>query len=111
MRSLRSWVAKDLIYSAQKNGNEGLAVALERHPDLILLDLLIPEKGGTNVLKQLRSDDWGKDVKVFVLTNFSGEGPMSQVTESGVTYYFVKSDITLEKLIEKITDFFTDLPS
>ncbi len=87
---------------AAGNGREGLAVALEKKPDLILLDLLMPEKCGVDVLSELRKDEWGKSVKVAVLSNFCGEGPVSRVLENGVTFYFVKSDITLENLIGKI---------
>lgn len=86
------------------NGEQGLALALDTHPDLTLLDLFMPGKSGTAVLEQLRQDEWGKNAKVAILSNFSGDGPVSQVLEHGVAFYFVKSDTSLEELVEKITD-------
>ncbi len=85
-------------------GEQGLTLALDTHPDLILLDLFMPGEGGTAVLEKLRQDEWGKSAKVAVLSNFAGDGPVSQVLEHGVAFYFVKSDTSLEELVEKITD-------
>src|SRR5438876_10549070 len=52
-----------------KNGIEGLGLALEQHPDLILLDVLMPKMDGITMMTQLRQDDWGKIVPVDILTN------------------------------------------
>lgn len=45
-----------------QNGVEGLRVALQEHPDLILLDIVMPVMGGMEMLGKLRQDDWGKNV-------------------------------------------------
>ena len=47
-----------------KNGKEGLSIALKERPDLILLDILMPEMDGMAVMKHLRGDVWGKKVLI-----------------------------------------------
>src|SRR5690348_8520907 len=53
------------------DGIEGLKVAHKHHPDLIILDLIMPNKNGHEMLDELRSDKWGATVPVLVLTNAS----------------------------------------
>ena len=55
--------------STSSNGAIGLADAIEKKPDLILLDIVMPEMDGHEVLKKLREDPWGKSVKVIMLTS------------------------------------------
>ena len=50
------------------NGKYGLHLALKEKPDLILLDLKLPDIDGYEVIKRLREDDWGKNVRVLILT-------------------------------------------
>jgi DNA-binding response OmpR family regulator len=49
-------------------GREGVAAALQHHPDLILLDIRLPDISGYEVYNQVRATDWGKSVKIMVLT-------------------------------------------
>jgi len=65
------------------DGEEGLAVAMKEHPDLILLDLVMPKMDGISMLKKLRESDWGKSVKVLVLTNLDETGKISEAVEHG----------------------------
>lgn len=50
------------------NGKAGLSLALTEKPDLILLDLKLPDIGGYEVLKSIREDSWGKTAKILILT-------------------------------------------
>ena len=52
-----------------RNGEEGLSMALVEKPDLILLDIVMPEMDGIEMLRRLRKNDWGKTVKVIILSN------------------------------------------
>lgn len=57
-----------------KDGEEGLTVAMSEHPDLILLDILMPKMDGLTMMKKLRQgDEWGKHVPIIVLTNHSAD--------------------------------------
>lgn len=50
------------------NGTEGIEVALREHPDLILLDIRMPDIDGFEVMRRLRQDPWGKDANIVFLT-------------------------------------------
>ncbi len=82
-----------------KNGAEGLEVALHSHPDLILLDIIMPVMDGMTMLKKLREDVWGKDAKVIILTNVNEVGKISEAVAGKTFDYFIKSDKKLEELV------------
>lgn len=86
------------------DGEEGLKQAFEGKPDLILLDIIMPKKDGLEVLKELRADERGKDVKVIVMTVLDDLEKIAQVVESGGDEYVVKTDITLEGIIKKVRE-------
>ena len=88
------------------DGEEGLAVALKERPDLILLDLLMPKMEGISMLKKLREDEWGKKVKVLVLTNLEDTNKISEAIEHGAEEYLVKSDWTIESIVSKVREKF-----
>ena len=85
-----------------RDGKEGLEQALKIHPDLILLDLVMPEMDGIEVLKKLRADAWGKIANVCVLTHLNSMEKVAEATELGAKEYIVKSDIKLEDLVVKV---------
>lgn len=85
-----------------QNGKTGLDIALAAHPDLILLDILMPEMDGIEVLKKLRGDVWGKTAKVVVLTHLNNMEKIAEAAEYGAKEYIVKSDIKLDDLTEKV---------
>lgn len=86
------------------DGQEGLDIAFKEHPDLILLDIIMPIMDGIKMLSKLREDDWGKTVPVLILTNLSDEEKTSEAVEKGVSDYLIKSDYSLEDLMEKIKE-------
>lgn len=86
------------------DGEEGLAIALEKHPDLILLDIVMPKMDGVTMLKKLREDPWGKTAKVIILTNLSEGSSINDELKQDVAGYFIKSDWRLEDIIKKIKD-------
>lgn len=87
-----------------RNGQEGLDKALAEHPDLILLDIVMPVMDGMTMLTKVRTDDWGKNVPVIILTNLSGGEQVSDALGKGVYDYLVKSDWTLDELAQKIKE-------
>lgn len=84
------------------DGEEGLATALAKHPDLILLDIQMPKMDGIEMAKKLRADEWGKSAKIIILTNVSDEDKVAKAMETEVFEYVVKTDIKIEHLIEKV---------
>lgn len=88
------------------DGEEGLRAALKEHPDLILLDILMPRMDGMVMLQKLRLDEWGKKVPVIILTNVSpnANSVIDSVLKNEPAYYLVKSDVKLEGIVDKIKD-------
>jgi len=86
------------------DGDEGVKLALSGHPDLILLDLLMPKVDGIVVLEKIRADAWGKNVPVLVLTNLSDVSKMESAVHLQVSGYLVKSDWKLEDVVAKIRE-------
>lgn len=88
------------------NGQEGLALALQHHPDLILLDILMPTTDGLTMMQRLREDPWGKTVPIIALTNVSPDtdAQLNAVIENQPAYYLIKSNNKLDDIVEKIAD-------
>lgn len=84
------------------DGQEGLKTALTQHPDLIILDIIMPREDGMSMLQKLREDNWGKNVPVIILTNISESDKLAQALEIGVDEYMIKSDVKLVDIVEKI---------
>ena len=89
-----------------KNGEEGLTTALEKHPDVILLDVLMPKVDGLTLIKNLREDSWGKNVPVIILSNVSPDSnaTIDAIVKYQPAYYLMKSDIKLDFLLEKVKE-------
>lgn len=87
-----------------RNGEEGLDIALAQKPDLILLDLLMPEVDGMTVLKKIRKNSWGMEVPVIILTNLnpSTENIVEDVITHKPLFYLIKSDWKLYDIASKI---------
>lgn len=88
------------------NGEEGVKLALSKHPDLILLDLLMPKMDGMTAFKKIREDHWGKNVPVIILTNMSAtdERLVEDMIKYKPLFYLVKSDFEINEVAKKIKD-------
>ncbi len=87
------------------SGTEGLQMALQHKPDLILLDILLPGMDGMNVMKNLRSDPWGKDVPIIMLTNLNADDNIIKgVMEDHPAYYLMKSNSDPATVVEKVKE-------
>lgn len=85
------------------NGEDGLKAALSKHYDLILLDILLPEKFGTEILQQLRgNEDRVPQSRILVLTNFNQDDESRLAMQNKADGYLIKADITPRKLIDII---------
>ena len=84
------------------DGEEALRLVKDERPDLILLDLLMPKLSGIEVLRALRGDAATRDLRVLVLSNSSREQDMAEVKKLGVVGYFVKADLSLKDLGDKV---------
>jgi DNA-binding response OmpR family regulator len=89
-----------------KDGQEGLDKALTNHPDMVILDGMMPRLTGWQVLEKLRQDTWGKDVKVIMLTAVEDFEKMAKAMEGGSCQYLVKTNYSLDEVVKKIQDMF-----
>lgn len=90
-----------------RTGDEGLKLALEERPDIILLDILMPEVDGMTMLKKLRDENsWGKHVPVIFLTNISpdNENINERITEDEPAYYLMKANLTIDDVVDKVKE-------
>lgn len=83
-------------------GDKVIAGLLERKPELLLLDLIMPGLTGFEVLQQIRENDQLKDLRVIVASNLSQDIDKEKVAKYNVYDYFVKSDVSIIEVIERI---------
>ena len=91
------------------DGNDGLVTARNKKYDVILLDVMLPERRGTDILEALRGgkEDLIPDSHVIVLTNFQQDDESRMAMQKHADAYLIKAEITPKKLIsviEKLRD-------
>lgn len=85
-----------------ENGKKGLEVVSRQRPDLILLDIMMPEMNGWQVLEALKKDEWAKNVPVIILTNLDGVENVSKAMEQEAFQYVVKGDTELKDILAMV---------
>lgn len=86
------------------DGNDGLVAARNKPYDLILLDVMLPERRGSEILQTLRGNgqDLIPNTKVIVMTNFDQDEESRAAMQANVDAYLIKADITPKKLLSVI---------
>ncbi|MDQ3076044.1 MAG: response regulator [bacterium] len=99
-------VQESYIVLSAKNGLEGLDQALRNHPDIILLDIVMPGMDGLTMLKKLREEGaWGKNVPVILLSNLEPDNKINaSIVRDEPAYYVVKANSSIDDLITKIKE-------
>lgn len=86
-------------------GNDGLIAARNKQYDLMLLDLMLPERRGNEILEALRGkENLIPDTKIIVLTNFEQDESSRMTMEKHADAYFIKAEITPRKLLTIIEE-------
>jgi len=86
------------------NGKECLDIAFEKKPDLILLDINMPEMDGITALKELKNNSKTSSIPIIMLTNYGESEKVSEVLAQGPCDYLIKSDWKLEDIVAKIKE-------
>jgi len=94
--------AEGYVVETAENGKLGLELAEDMRPDMMLLDLMMPIMTGEEMLAAMRKTDWGKDIKVVVLTNRGEQEIPPEVKELGVTAVVLKADMTPRQVAELV---------
>ncbi|MDB5176251.1 MAG: hypothetical protein JWM81_1109 [Candidatus Saccharibacteria bacterium] len=87
------------------DGREALAIIERELPDLVLLDLMVPKIAGDQILETMRASDWGKNIKVLVISNLNEADAPAGLREQGIEGYAVKANLSndqLDQLVDSI---------
>lgn len=83
-------------------GETVVDLAKKNHPDIILLDIMMPKLNGLDALKALKSDPETKGIPAYLLTNLPENASGGKPTELGAAGYLVKAEIEPRDLVDKI---------
>ena len=87
-----------------ENGKIGLDMIEKMKPDMVLLDLMMPEMNGDEMLEIMRATEWGKDIPVIVLTNMGEQEIPEKIEKLGINAFILKAEMTpkqVEELVKK----------
>ncbi len=94
--------AENFEVNTAENGLLGLDLIEKMRPDIILLDIMMPEMTGDEMLTELRSRPWGRDIKVIILTNKGEQEIPDSIKSQDVTAVVLKSDMTPRQVFELV---------
>jgi DNA-binding response OmpR family regulator len=83
-------------------GKSGIHLACEQKPDLIVLDIVMPEMSGYEVLRMLKKDPDTRHIPVLVFSNLGQDEEISKGLDLGADDYIVKTEVTPTQLVDKI---------
>ncbi|HLB66772.1 MAG TPA: response regulator [Candidatus Saccharimonadales bacterium] len=87
-----------------RSGKTGLGIALTQHPDLILLDIVLPDLDGISIVKAIHDDPAGQKIKVIMLTNLSDTQNVAEALVNGSYDFLVKSDWKIDDVIKVVRE-------
>jgi len=91
--------------SVANEGNEALALIEREKPSLVLLDLMVPGVAGDEILKRMRASEWGKNIKVLIISNLNEADAPAGLRAQGIEGYAVKANLSndqLDQLVDHI---------
>lgn len=94
--------SSNFIVDSASNGQDGLTKIQSSIPDLLILDLMLPVMSGFDVLRAVRNEPALKNLPVIVFSNMGEEKDIKTCLDLGITDYMIKSNFTLDELVEKI---------
>ncbi len=89
------------VFSA-RTGEEGIEQVKTLRPQVIVLDILLPDIDGFEVLKRIKQDEAGKKAQVILLSNLDEVGDMERALSLGATTYLVKAHYTPQQIIDRV---------
>lgn len=89
---------------ASYNGKDALEKAKSENPNVILLDQVLPDISGNQVLKELKMDDQTKNIPVLMLSNFGQTEMVNQAINEGANDYIYKYQVEVADIVNKVKD-------
>jgi len=86
-----------------RDGIEAITLTEKERPSLVLLDLMLPKVAGDQILSLMRSTEWGKDIKVYVISNLNEADAPPGLREQGIEGYAVKANLSNDQ-IDQVVD-------
>ncbi|MFH1457331.1 MAG: response regulator [Patescibacteria group bacterium] len=86
------------------NGDGVLKTVLEKKPNIVLLDIILPKVDGFSVLKELKNNSKTKMTPIIMLTNLGQEEDINKAKKLGVDEYLVKANLTPTQVVEKVKE-------
>lgn len=86
------------------NGKSGVEMVESFMPDLILLDLQMPEMNGDEALRLIRNQSWGQKIPVIILTNLGFEESPKELKALGIASYIVKAELTPSQVVQRVKE-------
>lgn len=96
---------EDFDVSASKNGNEALSYLRSNAPDLVILDLILPDLSGYEILEAIKKEPRTQGAPVVVLSNLGQQEDDEKAKSLGAADFMIKVNFTLEEIVEKIKNF------
>jgi DNA-binding response OmpR family regulator len=87
---------------AEPNGEKALDVMISEKPDLVLLDIMMPQIHGLHILDIIKATPDAKDIKVVMLTALSDDETQKEAKKFGATDFIVKSETTMPEVLKRI---------
>lgn len=86
------------------DGQSGVELVKKFKPDLVLLDLQMPEVDGLTALTQIRTSEWGAKIPVIILTNLGEEESPKELRQLDVSGYIVKAELTPRQVVARVKE-------
>ncbi|MEI7631896.1 MAG: response regulator [bacterium] len=87
------------------NGQTALEIIEQETPSLVLLDLMMPRMAGDEVLRRMRESEWGKNIRVYIISNLNEADAPAGLRDYGIEGYAVKMNLSnndIDKLVDNI---------
>ena len=89
-------------FFSARTGSEGIKTAKTKQPDLILLDLVLINENGVEILEKLKADESVKNIPVIILTNLAKKELKARAQELGIVDFIIKTQILPAELVERV---------
>jgi DNA-binding response OmpR family regulator len=85
-----------------EDGEEAVRQVIALHPNVVLLELILPKQDGFSVLKTVKADPTVSDIPVLVLTSLSQESDIAEARNCGAADVMIKTDVSLNDVLLSI---------
>ena len=85
-------------------GLEALTIIERERPSLVLLDIMMPKLSGDQVLKVMRSTEWGRDIRVLVISNLNEADAPAGIREQGIDGYVIKANLSNDQIDQMVAN-------